>query len=63
MLISHLFESMSHYSISVYKLTHNIPVVAVLCLLSLLGFVFGVYAGVDSGVINQYDTLWFELHK
>jgi len=37
----------------VYKLTNSIPVVAVLGLLSLLGFVFGVYAGVDSGVINE----------
>jgi len=37
----------------VYKLTNSIPVVVVLGLLSLLGFFFGVYAGVDSGVINQ----------
>ena len=50
-------------SIRVYKLTNSIPVVVVLGLLSLLGFVFGVYAGVDSGVINQYDILRFQLHS
>jgi len=38
---------------SVYKLTKSIPVVAVITLLSTLGFVFGVYAGVRSGIINE----------
>lgn len=36
-----------------YRLTKSIPIATVLCLLSLLGFIFGVYAGVDLGVINQ----------
>ena len=58
-----LLKSNLKHFIRVYKLTNSIPVVAVLCLLSLLGFVFGVYAGVDSGVINQYDIFRFELHN
>lgn len=57
------FWKQSQYSIRVYKLTSSIPVVVFLCLLSVLGFVFGVYAGVDSGVINLYDILRFELQR
>lgn len=57
------FWKQSQYSIRVYKLTNSIPAVAVLCLLSLLGFAFGVYAGVDSGVINEYDILRFDQHR
>jgi hypothetical protein len=38
---------------SVFKLTKNIPIAGVITLLSSLGFVFGVYAGVRSGIINE----------
>jgi hypothetical protein len=37
----------------VYILTKNAPVVGVIGLLSFLGFIFGVYAGVRSGIINE----------
>lgn len=41
------------YSSSVFKLTKSTPVVGVIVLLSALGFVFGIYAGVRSGIINE----------
>jgi len=37
----------------VFKLTRNTPIAAFLGILSLLGFAFGVFAGVDSGIIQQ----------
>ncbi|KAF8167338.1 hypothetical protein B0H34DRAFT_779124 [Crassisporium funariophilum] len=37
----------------VYKLTKSIPIVAVIGILSFLGFIFGVYAGIRSGIIAE----------
>lgn len=37
----------------VFKLTKSAPVVGVIGLLSTLGFIFGVYAGVRSGIIRE----------
>jgi len=38
---------------SVFTLTRNVPVVGVIGLLSFLAFIFGVYAAVRSGIINE----------
>ena len=38
---------------SVYQLTKSIPIVGVIGLLSFLGFFFGVYAAIRSGIINE----------
>jgi len=37
----------------VYKLTQSKPIVGVIGLFSVIGFVFGVYAGIRSGIIKQ----------
>jgi len=37
----------------VYKLTQSKPIVGLIGLFSVIGFVFGVYAGVRSGIIKQ----------
>ncbi|KAJ3517871.1 hypothetical protein NLJ89_g239 [Agrocybe chaxingu] len=37
----------------VFKLTSNKPIVAVIAVLSVLGFIFGVYAGIRSGIIKE----------
>ncbi|KAF9486565.1 hypothetical protein BDN70DRAFT_870153 [Pholiota conissans] len=37
----------------VYQLTKNVPLVLLIGVLSSLGFIFGVYSGIRSGIINH----------